>query len=302
MVMACTMIFENAKWGWSETHYHATNSHNTAMNALIPVAEKRLLLLASNCKMQGLRTSNPAVRFDSAVWPIDLWGQAGPPGFATIQNYPALFSEIIGQPGHNSAGGPGGAHATQNPWDGYRFRGEDVDHLHRKSILLRGLPDVYATLNAIQRDVDGTIRERLNNFAVELVNREFGMLVQDRSIAPLRVASLNAPGLNPTFIFNVDHGWNTGDTIHVFSGRGEVLPRGYFRMVKGLDNTLGIGPLSKPLTSMQEGPLVRKISYVFARYFTVLFNGLAERDTGRPSNGPRGRQSVRYKRYSRQVD
>lgn len=272
-----TMFFTWGSLGWSETWW-AVNKPNAenALDSLNLVVLARSALLGKWAQIIQARVSNPTVRGDSLA--VSYRGAAIPQLAAS-------------------------ADAAHTGWL-CRFQAGD---LHRRALVLRGQPDsvftLTSTVNPDQARPTAGFSIAFNDYVTTLRNQDWGLRHIDDANPEVRVSNITTWADGATIKYRVDMspnpGWAPDDTVQFYGVRGDDALRLDFRgrhqvqiasiVDPGVFDLRTIGN-AVSAASYQGGATGRKISYAVTEVSRGSILRIAKRDTGRPSDLPRGRR------------
>jgi len=278
-------FFNQGRWGWTETYYWTApgGTIQAAKADAYKLAEARLPLLNSNCKLEALRVGDQAVN------------GAGDLVFTGPSN--------VAQPGG----------AAQEPWEALLIdltaTGLPAILYHRK-VMLRGLPASWNTwTNAapIQGPANPFLLNSLTGYGRVLRNLQpglqgrFAIRASNKNVAvsprtPIVGASLVQPG--GYFVVTPAAGptWAIGQRVHVSKAKGPgtrgMNADAYITAINGGALTLSSRQTCPSTTVSLEGAaVIYPRNYVYPAITTLSADRFVKRDTGRSFFGTRGRQS-----------
>lgn len=295
---AITLLFDAAKYGWSET-YFKQGTISDADPLVVPLAQARLKLCGIGVNLTAVRLSQDDVRGDSRLRQLNYVTaiDAGPgAGFGDDQPNP---------------GGGGGAGrqqvfpAVQTPSD-FPFvaalvRSESTP-LYRRMTYLRGNPDTVTRFNDPVLSAAWLLA--LRELRDYLIVSKMGFMVIDRSPGsnPIReidsmIVEDNAGGKRVIAVTTSNaHGFKLGEFVRI---SGLKLPKALngTHQVIALDgvNTFVIDGTGLPLgrVLIDGKPVVLHRRDRLAEFTGMEWQRFVSRKTGRPFDSPRGRRSRR---------
>lgn len=172
----CTMIFNQGRYGWTESWYRDSSDYFTALQALTNLATRRTSLLGSGARIEVAKVSDVEAVGDSKDSTIGLDGMIQQLGADTPWN--AIYARI-------NAGG-----------------------LYRRQMWLRGIPDAWIALTAGNPNVnplDGILSSAFNTFKNYLVSQAWLLRVILKTGAGATETTVTAFSINGDgkMVFNV---------------------------------------------------------------------------------------------------
>lgn len=136
----CVFIFNQGRYGWTETWYKTGSTHEAVVPLSTTLATRRTRLLATGASIEAVRISDVTIAGDSVAFPL---GKDG-----TVQTQGA-----------------------DTPWNAIYCR-VNSGALYRRQLWLRGIPDVWIELengNVLRNTVAGALNTAFNAFRTTLV-------------------------------------------------------------------------------------------------------------------------------------
>lgn len=190
-------FFTQGNAGWSETHYVTQETSANAMIRAVNMIPPRVALLggpgANAPTLRQIRVSNIAIQRDSFVWVVA-------PADGIAPN-PISVADIV----HTCL----------------VIRLNSTD-LYRRSLMLRGIPDVVISNNGVF-NFDPGYMARLDAYEVALIAQGFGMLAAAKPLGMPLIANVTASGITNAGVLITTvapHGLVTGDTVRIVSTPG----------------------------------------------------------------------------------
>jgi len=265
------LFYEQGKFGWSEVYYRQNETLADTIKAAKRLATRRCEMNGDNTTLTYIRASVRDVQGDSEI---------------------DVETMSTGTQGKISVAAVNGA--SDSPWTAFLFRCE-YDALHRRMLYARGVPDSSIGHDPENPRVPGTpVEEAITKFKKELVDGGWGSVFSIRS-------QVDNPSFPVTVLDIVSGHATVTATGHTYAARDTV-----FVQIKRLDGSrMSINALlTVPVANLLkfEWPVAdiineavtgvaRKRVYEFRPFAKVHLRKTTHRDTGRPFDSPRGRQS-----------
>lgn len=271
--MRATLIFNDAKAGWSETWYKANvPSLTDGLKDAQKLAKARGALVGLQASIEAVRVSDEAENRDSL---LDF------------------------NPDHVSKEAE--SKSSDTPWNCFLAR-VSAGSRYRRSVYLRGIPDDWIQRSLVE-DTQFTMVEAFvkawtafgkhlvdNNWCIRALSREAD--TPEVKITDIRRAAgdvniwteVVAPGLNVT----------AGDHITVRGAKGTLL-KGAYPVFSSNANVVTIKRPMDEKDNYVGGGMARKRVYALFPVTDYELIRPAKRDTGRAFFVPRGRRSARRK-------
>lgn len=283
MLMKATFFFHdlNSNAGWSESHYRVPPaSHSAVLHHADLLAEKRAKLLGANVKLHYVRVSDDSLTRDSLV-------SEGPTIVnASEEGQPPVYDlTYVGKP-------------ADFPWVALLCRAES-GFLYRKSIYLRGMPDVW-THAPSGKMVEEYWKNKFNQYKNALRNNwAFKALSKDPSIAPQKaITNVAVSGFN-CVVSCPSHGFAVGDKIRIAGVKFTTIATGLKingvwqigSVPDGNSFTIIGGP---PSIAYLSGGTAQKRVYDIQPYDEISMQRFIKKSTGKPFFLPTGKRRVRH--------
>lgn len=165
-----TFFLENDTQGWSETFFRAGPFESSAESFLTNYVNRRLELLASACKIVGIRASNTDRPRDIIVYDLPHEGRGG--------------AWALG--GGSGSGEPGIATYPEDTFTAILLRLTDGAQ-HYRTFQMLGMPDHIFAGNRILPSEQALVNSRLNNWIQAVTLAGFGMKLQGAPSATGRI-------------------------------------------------------------------------------------------------------------------
>lgn len=266
-VYRCSQLFEYGKYGWSESFYLTSGSHQLALNATQALSIPRKSFLSAECKITSIRVGDVAIKRDVLPFVYPGGGLEG-----------------------NVSDPPDGPWTAQliNLRAGYEFS---------RKLWLRGLGDVWVR-NTLLTTGGTKALSLLNQYLGTIIAQGFALRAYNRGPVTFDILSIANDGNgNAQVTTTAPHGFVNGNTVILrdcrqdpyFNGRwGITVTTPTSFLLKG-------GRLPRLLVALSGSVQLFVPTYPVINGVDIL--QIVKRDTGRPFGLSRGRQPSGHSRY-----